>query len=139
MRPHPPQVTLELAARDEIGKRQLVEHRRAAVRKELGGRARSMDGPYKANLGPHALLSSSPFWGWLGERDLLPPYARPPLSGVRFRWRDDIRRVPAVGAAVAALRLRGSCGAGRSRLSHVGGRPAWARMPPMRWLAAPAS
>jgi phytoene dehydrogenase-like protein len=74
---------------------------------ELGGRARSTAGPYKANLGPHALLSSSPFWGWLGERDLLPPYARPPLSGVRFRWRDDIRRVPAVGAAVAALRLRG--------------------------------
>ena len=27
--------------------------------------------------------------------------------GVRFRWHDDIRRVPAVGAAVAALRLRG--------------------------------
>lgn len=26
---------------------------------------------------------------------------------MRFRWRDDIRRVPAVGAAVAALRLRG--------------------------------
>ena len=50
---------------------------------------------------------SSPFWKWLGERDLLPPDARPPLSGVRFRWRDDIRRVPAVGAAVAALRLRG--------------------------------
>jgi NAD(P)-binding Rossmann-like domain len=75
---------------------------------ELGGRARTMDGPYKANLGPHALLSNSPFWRWLGERDLLPPYARPPLSGVRFRWRDDIRRVPAVGVAVAALRLRGS-------------------------------
>src|SRR5947199_639311 len=74
---------------------------------ELGGRARSMTGPYKANLGPHALLSNSPFWRWLGERDLLPAYARPPLSGVRFRWRDDIRRVPAVGAAVAALRLRG--------------------------------
>jgi phytoene dehydrogenase-like protein len=74
---------------------------------ELGGRARSMSGPYKANLGPHALLSNSPFWRWLGERGLLPPHARPPLSGVRFRWRDDIRRVPAVGAAVAALRLRG--------------------------------
>jgi phytoene dehydrogenase-like protein len=66
-----------------------------------------MTGPYKANLGPHALLSKSPLWRWLGERDLLPPYARPPLSGVRFRWRDDIRRVPAVGATVAALRLRG--------------------------------
>jgi phytoene dehydrogenase-like protein len=74
---------------------------------QLGGRARSTDGPYKANLGPHALLSNSPFWRWLGERDLLPPHARPPLSGVRFRWRQEIRRVPAVGAAVAALRLRG--------------------------------
>jgi phytoene dehydrogenase-like protein len=77
------------------------------ARHELGGRARSTDGPYKANLGPHALLSNSPFWGWLGARDLLPPHARPPLSGVRFRWRDDIRRVPAVGAAVAALGRRG--------------------------------
>jgi len=74
---------------------------------ELGGRARSTDGPYKANLGPHALLCHSPFWAWLGERDLLPPSARPRLSGFRFRWRDEIRRVPAVGAAVAALRLRG--------------------------------
>ena len=74
---------------------------------QLGGRARSTDGPYKANLGPHALLCNSPFWAWLGERDLLPPSARPRLSGFRFRWRNEIRRVPAVGAAVAALRLRG--------------------------------
>ena len=73
---------------------------------ELGGRARSTGGAYKANLGPHALLSSSPFWSWLGERGLLPDHARPPLSGIRFRWRNEIRRVPAVGAAVAALRLR---------------------------------
>src|SRR5215471_10913661 len=65
---------------------------------ELGGRARSLTGDYKANLGPHAVLSSSPLWGWLGERGLLPPAARPPLSGVRFRWRDDIRRVPSVGS-----------------------------------------
>jgi hypothetical protein len=74
---------------------------------ELGGRARSTSGEYKVNLGPHAILSSSPLWQWLKERDLLPPYARPRLSGVRFRWQDDIRRVPAVGATVAALRLRG--------------------------------
>ena len=73
----------------------------------LGGRARSTTGRYKSNLGPHALLASSPFWRWLGDRDLLPPHARPPLSGVRFRWQGGIRRVPAVGAAVAALRLRG--------------------------------
>ncbi len=74
---------------------------------QLGGRARSLPGPYKANLGPHALLSGSPFWRWMGERNLLPPAVRPPLSGVRFRWQDDIRRVPAVGATIAALRLRG--------------------------------
>lgn len=74
---------------------------------ELGGRARSTASPYKANLGPHALLCNSPFWAWLGERDLLPPAAKPRLSGFRFRWHGEIRRVPAVGAAVAMLRLRG--------------------------------
>ncbi|HEV3053778.1 MAG TPA: NAD(P)-binding protein, partial [Solirubrobacteraceae bacterium] len=74
---------------------------------ELGGRARSTASPYKANLGPHALLCNSPFWTWLGERDLLPPAAKPRLSGFRFRWDGEIRRVPAVGAAVAMLRLRG--------------------------------
>lgn len=78
----------------------------AEAHEQLGGRARSTEGPYKANLGPHALLANSPFYAWLRERELLPPMTRPPLSGVRFRWRDDIRRVPAVGAAVAALRLR---------------------------------
>jgi phytoene dehydrogenase-like protein len=84
-----------------------AEVRLLEAHEQLGGRARSTDGPYKANLGPHAILASSPFWRWLGERDLIPPYARPRLSGVRFRWEDEIRRVPAVGAAVAALRLRG--------------------------------
>lgn len=88
---------------------QEVRVRLFEAHEQLGGRARSLPAPYKANLGPHALLANSPFWRWLGERDLLPPWARPPLSGVRFRWRDDIRRVPAVGAAIAALRLRGRC------------------------------
>src|SRR6266567_2207553 len=72
----------------------------------LGGRGRSADGPYKANPGPHAILAGSPMWPWLRERELLPAHVRSPLSGVRFRWRDEIRRVPAVGATVAALRLR---------------------------------
>ncbi len=84
-----------------------AEVRLLEAHEELGGRARSASGPYKVNLGPHALLSGSPFWRWLGERGLLPPNTRPPLSGVRFRWHGEIRRVPAVGAAVAALRLRG--------------------------------
>jgi phytoene dehydrogenase-like protein len=84
-----------------------AEVRLLEAHEHLGGRARSTYGPYRANLGPHALLCNSPFWAWLGDRDLLPPSARPRLSGFRFRWQGEIRRVPAVGAAVAALRLRG--------------------------------
>jgi phytoene dehydrogenase-like protein len=94
-------LTAAITAAEAGGRVRLLE-----AHTQLGGRARSTDGPYKVNLGPHALLSSSPLWRWLGARELLPPVARPPLSGVRFRWRDDIRRVPAVGAAVAALRLK---------------------------------
>jgi phytoene dehydrogenase-like protein len=94
-------LTAAISAAEAGGRVTLLE-----AHAELGGRARSLPGPYKANLGPHALLADSPFWRWLGARDLIPPHARPPLSGVRFRWRDDIRRVPAVGASVAALRLR---------------------------------
>ncbi len=84
-----------------------VNVRLLEAHEQLGGRARSTDGPYKANLGPHALLCNSPFWAWLGERDLLPPAAKPRLSGFRFRWDGELRRIPAVGAAVAILRLRG--------------------------------
>ncbi|HEX4838067.1 MAG TPA: NAD(P)-binding protein [Solirubrobacteraceae bacterium] len=73
----------------------------------LGGRARSSEGPYKANQGPHVLYKDGPFWKWLAERDLLPPYATPPFSGVRFRWDGDIRRTPPLGAIPSVLRLRG--------------------------------
>jgi phytoene dehydrogenase-like protein len=73
----------------------------------LGGRARSADGPYKANLGPHVLYKDGSFWGWLAERDLLPAYANPPLSGIRFRWQGTARRIPPLAAAPSVLRLRG--------------------------------
>jgi phytoene dehydrogenase-like protein len=73
----------------------------------LGGRARSADGPYKANLGPHALYSDGPYWSWLAERDLLPDHVRPPLSGARFRWQGDLQRTPPLSAIPAILRLRG--------------------------------
>ncbi|MGC1164931.1 MAG: NAD(P)-binding protein [Solirubrobacterales bacterium] len=73
----------------------------------LGGRARSTDGPYKANLGPHVLYKDGTFWRWLQERDLLPPYAGLPLGGLRFRWQGAIRRTPPLGTIPAALRLRG--------------------------------
>jgi phytoene dehydrogenase-like protein len=73
-----------------------------------GGRARSADGPYKANLGPHAIYKSEDsLWGWMSERDLLPPYVGPRLSGVRMRWQGAIRRTPPLGALPSVLRLRG--------------------------------
>jgi phytoene dehydrogenase-like protein len=74
---------------------------------ELGGRARSTGGPYKANFGPHVIYKDGPLWAWLSERELLPPYAGVPLSGVRFRWQGAIRRTPPLGTIPAVLRLRG--------------------------------
>jgi phytoene dehydrogenase-like protein len=73
----------------------------------LGGRARSAAGPYKANLGPHVIYKDGAFWDWLSERELLPPFAGPPLSGIRFRWQGVARRLPPLGAVPAVLRLRG--------------------------------
>lgn len=73
----------------------------------LGGRARSADGPYKANLGPHALYTDGAMWPWLAERDLLPKHVRPPLGGARFRWQGSLQRTPPLGTIPAVLRLRG--------------------------------
>lgn len=73
----------------------------------LGGRARSMGGAYKANLGPHVIYKDGPLWDWLAERDLLPPYAGSPLAGIRFRWQGAVRRTPPLGTIPAVLRLRG--------------------------------
>jgi hypothetical protein len=72
-----------------------------------GGRARSDDGPYKANFGPHALYNDGPLWKWLHERDVLPECAPTSLAGVRLRWQGDIRRTPPLGMLPAVLRLRG--------------------------------
>ncbi|MCW3017706.1 MAG: dependent oxidoreductase [Solirubrobacterales bacterium] len=73
----------------------------------LGGRARSDEGPYKANFGPHALYKDGPFWRWMAERKLLPRYAGLPLAGIKFRWQGEIRRTPPLGAIPSVLRLRG--------------------------------
>lgn len=77
------------------------------ARGELGGRARSMGAPYKANFGPHVIYKDGPLWDWLAERELLPAYSGPPLSGLRFRWQGEIRRTPPLGTIPAVLRLRG--------------------------------
>jgi phytoene dehydrogenase-like protein len=53
------------------------------------------------------LYKDGPFWRWLVDRDLLPPCAGTPLSGVRFRWGGAVRRTPPLGALPSVLRLRG--------------------------------
>jgi phytoene dehydrogenase-like protein len=71
----------------------------------LGGRGRSTDGPYVANFGPHVLYANGTLWAFMRERDLLPPMARPPLGGVRFRAGGRLRRTPplALPRALASL------------------------------------
>ena len=74
---------------------------------QLGGRARSTDGPYKANLGPHAIYSGGVLWEWLTKRSLMPPLARPPLTGVRFHYDGAVHRTPPLSLIPPGLRLRG--------------------------------
>ena len=73
---------------------------------DLGGRARSTGGRYKANLGPHALYTG-PFWTWMQERGLLPAHVRPRLTGARVRLGGAIKRTPPLAALPGVLRLRG--------------------------------
>jgi hypothetical protein len=74
---------------------------------KVGGRARSTDGPYKANLGPHVLYKDGPIWSWLKEREILPANRGAPLAPIRFRWQGELRRTPPLGTVPAVLRLRG--------------------------------
>jgi len=74
---------------------------------QLGGRARNTDGPYKANLGPHAIYTGGVLWDWLTQRKLMPPVARPPLTGVRFRYSGAVHRTPPLSLIPPGLRLRG--------------------------------
>jgi phytoene dehydrogenase-like protein len=73
----------------------------------LGGRARSADGPYKANLGPHALYFRGELLDWLTSRDLLPPLARPRLTGVRFHYEGEVHRTPPLSMIPPGMRMRG--------------------------------
>jgi len=95
-------LTAAIACAEQGCKVRLLEAHEA-----LGGRARSSTGPYKANLGPHVIYKDGAFWDWLAERDLLPAYAGPPLSGIRFRWQGKARRTPPLGTVPSVLRLRG--------------------------------
>lgn len=73
---------------------------------QLGGRARSTDGPYKANLGPHAIYTGGTLWNWLTSRGLMPPLARVLLTGVRFHHDGAVHRTPPLSLIPPGLRLR---------------------------------
>ncbi|GHI06788.1 FAD-dependent oxidoreductase [Streptomyces cellostaticus] len=63
----------------------------------LGGRARTAEGPYRTNEGPHALYNGGPHWIWLKQRNLIGPLAPlPPLEAARLRLRHHgvLRRTP---------------------------------------------
>lgn len=72
-----------------------------------GGRARTADGPYRANLGPHVLYSDGPLFAWLTEAGLMPPYRGTPLSGLRLRFDGAVHRTPPLALVPKVLRLRG--------------------------------
>jgi NAD(P)-binding Rossmann-like domain len=95
-------LTAAIACAEDGAKVRLLE-----AHETLGGRARSDGAPYKTNLGPHALYSDGPLWRWYRERDLLPAYGRPVLSGIRLRWQGELRRTPPLGVIPHVLRLRG--------------------------------
>jgi phytoene dehydrogenase-like protein len=83
-----------------------AEVRLLEAHRELGGRARSSSGPFVTNLGPHALYCDGPWWAWLAARDLLPPMAKPPNTGARFRYGQKARRMPPLALVAKAARLR---------------------------------
>lgn len=71
----------------------------------LGGRGRATEPPFVTNFGPHVLYANGALWRFLRERELLPPVARPPVTGVRFRVRGRVRRTPPPAFPLALARL----------------------------------
>jgi hypothetical protein len=74
--------------------------------RELGGRARTLDGPFRANLGAHVIYADGCSWAWLRSRKLLPPARRGPLRGLRFYYGGRARRTPPA-AFLGVRKLRG--------------------------------
>ena len=72
----------------------------------LGGRARTLGGPYRANLGAHVIYADGSSWRWLRERRILPPAPRGPLRGLRFYYGGRARRAPSA-AFLGVRKLRG--------------------------------
>jgi phytoene dehydrogenase-like protein len=73
---------------------------------DLGGRARTTVGEYRANWGPHALYTDGPLWAWLAQRGLHQPAHKPALMpAMRFRVDGRSRRLPPRSAATTLLKM----------------------------------
>lgn len=68
-------------------------------RPTLGGRARTKSGPYRTNLGPHALYTGDAT-AWLEERDLLPPTIPPAEDAFSMVWRGERQPFPPIFESV---------------------------------------
>jgi phytoene dehydrogenase-like protein len=62
----------------------------------LGGVGRSTDGPWIANLGPHALYTTTELWPWLRDRKLVPAFVPASTARARVRWQGRLRLAPPV-------------------------------------------
>ena len=75
----------------------------------LGGRARSTDGDFHANFGPHVIYADGALWRWLEDHDLCPPTSKAPAAPkVLFRHNGRTRRRPPAAFVRALWRLRGT-------------------------------
>jgi predicted NAD/FAD-dependent oxidoreductase len=95
-------LTAAIACAEEGATVRLLE-----AHEKVGGRARSTDGPYKANLGPHAMYDDGDFWAWMRERKILPQSCNPRITAARMRLDGTIRRTPPIDVLPSVLRLRG--------------------------------
>ncbi|WP_433178361.1 phytoene desaturase family protein [Actinoallomurus sp. CA-150999] len=69
-----------------------------------GGRARSLEAPYRANAGPHAIYVDGPWWAWLERRGLTPPIVEAPRLPSLVRAGGRFGPWPAgLSEAIAAL------------------------------------
>src|SRR5438034_2772928 len=77
------------------------------ARRQLGGRARTAPGAYRANWGPHVIYADGPLWAWLDRRGLARPVHRfPARARVAFRAAGQARLLPPAAVSKGILRLR---------------------------------
>jgi phytoene dehydrogenase-like protein len=76
----------------------------AEAHPEVGGRARSLAGPFKANTGPHAIYVDGPWWAWLERHGLTPPVVSAPRRANLIRAGGPLGEWPGgLSKAIAAL------------------------------------